>query len=35
MPMLEGNTFRLSRPVSGAEAMAAIERIEGIFRSAR
>lgn len=29
LPVLDGNTFQLARPVSGAEAIAAIERLEG------
>lgn len=35
MPMLDGSSFQLSRVVSGPEAMGAIERIEGIYRSTR
>jgi tetratricopeptide (TPR) repeat protein len=34
LPMLENNTFQLSRAVSGAEALAAIERLEALDRSA-
>jgi tetratricopeptide (TPR) repeat protein len=34
MPLLENNTFQLSRPVSGAEAVAAVDRLEALSRSA-
>jgi hypothetical protein len=34
LPVLENNTFQLSRPVTGAEALAAIERLEALDRSA-
>ena len=33
MPALEGNTFQLSRVVTGAEAIAAVERIEKLTTS--
>ena len=32
LPLLEGGTFQLSRPVSGSEAAAAIERLETLLQ---
>lgn len=35
MPLLDGGTFRLTRPVSGAEAIEVIERLERLFGLSR
>jgi hypothetical protein len=33
MSTLEGNTFQLSRPVSGSEALAAVARLDDLART--
>jgi tetratricopeptide (TPR) repeat protein len=35
LPLLDGDTFQLSRPVSGPEATAAVERLEALVGKAR
>jgi hypothetical protein len=35
LPLADGNSFQLSRPVSGADAIEAISRIERLYATSK